>query len=415
MSKKPITLNPWLIWFPAALFYCYQFILRVSPSVMTDDLMRDFAIGACEFGSLTAFYYYGYCALQIPLGLLADYFGPRKLLTFAALLCAGATALFASSSNIHIAQFGRLLIGVGSSCAFLGCIKLGTIWFDIKHLSIVTGATMLLGTMGANFGGAPLRILIDHYDWRVSLLIVAGFGALIGAAIWILAKDGKREEKDESPIFQGLKVALKTPQVWLGSIYGFFLYTVLSVFADLWGTSFLVKSYNIPTKDAAFYVNFIYLGLSIGALLYAWIIQKMFTMITALKMTTVLVGISFSIVILIPDLPLSTTCALLFITGLFFGGQSLSFAFTCSHMPIKFSGVTIGLTNMFTMLSGLLFQPLIGQILDSRWKGEMIDGVRVFQVEDYRIALFLIPVFIFISFVISIFFKDAKNQDLESK
>lgn len=411
MLKKSILSNPWLIWFPAALFYCYQFVLRVSPSVMADDLMRDFEIGACAFGSLTAFYYYGYCALQIPLGLLADYFGPRKLLTFAAVLCAGATILFALSSNIHVAQFGRLLIGVGSSCAFLGCIKLGTIWFDIKHLSIVTGATMLLGTMGANFGGAPLRILIDHYDWRVSLLIVAGFGVLIGAAIWVLAKDGGKKETNEISIFQGLRVALQTRQVWLGSIYGFFLYTVLSVFADLWGTSFLVKSYNIPTKEASFYVNFIYLGLSIGALLYAWLIQKMLTMLTALKITTVLVGISFSILILIPDLSLTTTCILLFITGLTFGGQSLSFAFTCSHMPVQFSGVTIGLTNMFTMLSGLLFQPLVGQILDSRWRGEIIDGVRVFQIEDYRIALFLIPICIFASFIVSIFFKPAKDQE----
>src|SRR5690242_11056926 len=75
-------------WIVASLFFLYAFVHRVSPSVMVDELMRDFAVGAAVLGNLSAFYFYTYAGLQIPVGLLMDRIGPRRLTTAAALLCA---------------------------------------------------------------------------------------------------------------------------------------------------------------------------------------------------------------------------------------------------------------------------------------------------------------------------------------
>ncbi len=403
------SITPWLIWFPAALFYCYQFILRVSPSVMEHELRRDFSIDGGTFGLLASFYYIGYCALQIPVGLLCDYFGPRKLLTFAALLCAVSTVFFAISTDFYVAGFWRLLIGVGSSCAFLGCMKLGTLWFPMNRLPLITSATMILGTLGANFGGAPLRILINSYSWRESLLIVAGFGIIIGITIWFVSRDRRsKDNQEQTSVFSGLKLAFTTPQVLLGSLYGFLCYTPLSIFADLWGAGFLQQIYQIPRAEAAFYVNVIYIGLGIGGLFYAWIVSNFITIKTSLRFTTIAVGIPFTLLLLIPDMPLSVMGILLFIVGILIAGESLVFTFVCSHMPVHFSGVTIGLTNMFSMLSGVILQPVIGQILDSLSSGEVIEGVKMFAPGDYRIALFTIPLCIIGAFFISLFFKEPK-------
>ena len=413
VENKNQGFNPWLIWVPAALFYCYQFILRVSPSVMEYELRRDFSIDAGMFGLLSSFYYFGYCACQIPLGLMVDYLGPRRLLTFAAILCSFATIIFAISPDIYLAGLARFLIGAGSSCAFLGSMKLGTLWFPVKRLPLITGATIFLGTMGANLGGAPLRLLTNHYTWRASLFIIAVFGALIGVAIWFVSRDGSsdKDTKSSDPIFEGLKKVLETPQVWLGSLYGFMLYTPLSVFADLWGTGFLEKIYQIPTQEAAQYVNLIYIGLAIGALLYAWMVENFMKITTGLTISTLGVGIPFTILILVPNLPLSLMGILLFTVGVMIGGQFLSFSFTCLHMPVKFSGITIGVTNMITMLSGLIFQPIIGVILDSLWKGKIQDNVTVFAASDYRIALLLVPVCISIALITSLFLKIPKSQE----
>ena len=413
-AKKGISnINPWMIWLPAAFFYCYQFMLRVSPSVMTEDLMREFSLDAAAFGSLTAFYYYSYSTLQIPLGILADYFGPRRLLTLAALLCASATVVFALSTNLHVAQLGRLLIGAGSSCAFLGAMKLGTLWFGPKKLPLIAGATMFLGTTGANFGGAPLRMLANSYDWRTSLLIVAGFGVLIAAGIWKFSKDeGLSHHKpvEKGSLLNGLKLALRTKQVWLGALYGFLLYTPLSAFADLWGTSFIISAYGISSVEASAYVNFIYIGLAGGALFFAWMVGNIMGMRSALILATIFVTLALGTVILIPNLPLWVTCSCLLITGFMIGGQTLCFPFTCSHMPVQYSGATIGFTNMSCMISGVLLQPLVGVVLDSFWTGEMDNGVRIFATDDYRLALTIIPICTFLAFLVSLLLKDAPEK-----
>ncbi len=84
-------------WATGALFFFYAWILRVAPSVMIDELMRDFTVGAAAVGHLSAFYFYGYAGMQIPVGLLMDRFGPRRLMTVAALGCAAGCVLFALS------------------------------------------------------------------------------------------------------------------------------------------------------------------------------------------------------------------------------------------------------------------------------------------------------------------------------
>src|SRR5690349_7291601 len=87
----------WLIWGFAAIFYLGVFFLRAAPAVMTSELMRDFQIGAASLGNLSAFYFYSYVAMQIPVGVLTNSMGARKLLTLGAFLAALGTFLFGST------------------------------------------------------------------------------------------------------------------------------------------------------------------------------------------------------------------------------------------------------------------------------------------------------------------------------
>src|SRR5262245_9308234 len=115
---------PWVICGLGALFYCYEYLLRIAPSVMMVDLMQAYQINATVFGNLAAFYYYAYTPVQLPVGVLMDHYGPRRLLTFACLACALGSYLFAHASYISMAQFGRFLVGFGSAFAFVGVLKL---------------------------------------------------------------------------------------------------------------------------------------------------------------------------------------------------------------------------------------------------------------------------------------------------
>ena len=119
---EPPRLLPLLGWLVGAVFFFYAWILRVSPSVMVEDLMRDFAVGGAVVGNLSALYFYGYAGMQIPVGLLLDRFGPRRLMTGAAGLVAVACLLFASSHGLVGASATRFLIGAGCAFSLVGAM-----------------------------------------------------------------------------------------------------------------------------------------------------------------------------------------------------------------------------------------------------------------------------------------------------
>src|SRR5262245_62355653 len=113
-DERPLRVLPLLGWLTGAVFFFYAWVLRVAPSVMVEELMRDFTVGAAVLGHLSAAYFYGYAGMQVPVGLLLDRFGPRRLMTVAALACAAGCVLFALSSSLAAATAGRLLIGASA-------------------------------------------------------------------------------------------------------------------------------------------------------------------------------------------------------------------------------------------------------------------------------------------------------------
>ena len=114
---------PWLVCGLGALFYCYEYMLRIAPSVMSQDLMMAFKIGLGAFGNLVAFYYYAYTPMQLPVGVMMDKYGPKRLLAFAALVCALGTYLFAHT-NLAGAQVGRFFSRHGFCICFCGSVEI---------------------------------------------------------------------------------------------------------------------------------------------------------------------------------------------------------------------------------------------------------------------------------------------------
>src|SRR4030042_1919212 len=112
-KRYPPAALAWLIWGRGAALFLAGFFHRVAPAVMIDQLMADFHIGAAGLGNFSAFYFYSYFLMQVPTGILSDYWGPRRLLTAGALVGACGTFLFASASSIITANLARLLIGGG--------------------------------------------------------------------------------------------------------------------------------------------------------------------------------------------------------------------------------------------------------------------------------------------------------------
>ncbi|HCC25511.1 MAG TPA: hypothetical protein DEP85_08425 [Holosporales bacterium] len=432
ISARPIFFffsKSWFIWGSAAIFYFYQFMLRVSPGVMADDLMASFHVDGCALGILTGCYYYAYSILQIPIGALMDLFKPRRLLTFAAILCSLGALVFSSADSLYVAAFGRAMIGAGSAFAFLSCLKLGTIWFPSDQLPFVVGMSLLLGTIGGVSAGYPMGWLVEIAGWREAMWYVAFAGFALAFLGWSVVRDKAPDHLEEivlkshgdgqshhppSSLFKSVAEVISKPQTWLIALYGGFMYLPLSGFADLWGPPFLMSVYHFDKSKAGGIVSALYAGIGLGAPLFPFLSRRLKGYKFPVFISALGAFVFLSLVFYIPHLHPWILTLLLFIAGVFLGGQFLAFSMTCALNPISVSGTAGGFHNRICMLSGVIFQPFIGWLLRYNWKGNYAYGAPVYGASDYVFALSSISISLVLACFI-VFFINEQYTKLEEK
>ncbi len=197
-DKYPPLKLSWLIWGLAATFYLIGFFHRVAPAVLTAELSADFDLSATALGNLTAFYFYSYVAMQLPTGIIADHWGPRRLLSLGTLIAAIGTWVFAMAPDVFFANLGRFMIGGSVAVAFVCTLKLAYHWLPAHQVSLATGIALFVGIVGAVFAGMPLRILVDLYDWRSVMQVVSLLTAMVAIAIWLIVRDDPEERAYKS-------------------------------------------------------------------------------------------------------------------------------------------------------------------------------------------------------------------------
>ncbi len=416
-SRSLSLTRSWFIWGCAALFYGYQFMLRVSPGVMADDLRIAFNVDACALGLLTGCYYYTYSFLQIPVGSLMDLFKPRRMLTMAIVLCSIGTLVFSYADNLYIAAFGRALIGAGSGFGFLSCLKLGTIWFPVQKLPLVVGLTVLLGTFGAVSAGRPMSWLVSEFGWRHALWVIAIVGFGLAVISWLFVRDKAPKQLEEEiqkahkddhtgenskGVIKTILEVIEKPQSWLIAVYGICMYVPLAGFTDLWGPSFFKEVYKFDNDTAGTVNSALYIGLGLGAPVFPFLCKKLNAYKAPVFISALGSLVFLSIIFYLPILPTWLLTALLVIAGFFLAGQFLAFPMTCALNPLSASATAGGFQNMICMLSGVFFQPIIGYLLDLTWQGGYANGLKSYTTFEYTFSLSSIIISLIIACLIVI-------------
>ena len=385
-ADPALRLLPLLGWLSCAVFFFYAWVLRVAPSVMVEELMRDFAVGAGVLGHLSAAYFYGYAGMQIPVGLLIDRFGPRRLTTVAAIVCAVGCVLFAYAATLTTATAGRFLIGASAAFSLVNAMAMAGQWFNANRFALLSGIAMAFGMAGGVFGQAPLRLAIEASDWRTANLLLAAGGAALAVACWLTVRDRWRGSGGIGRAFSGLATVATHRQTLLIAIAGLGTSAPLLGFAALWGVPFLETAYGLSRTSAAATTSVLFIGWAVGAPLIGWISDRIGRRRPPLVVGLVLQTAVFAALIYIPSLPPAAITTLCFFVGFFGGGQITCFALMKDNHPPALSGTAIGFLNGAVTGAGALFQPLVGMILDLAWAGEIVQGARVYDIEAYRLA-----------------------------
>src|SRR3990170_130768 len=138
-----------VVFCPFAAGYFLSFFFRNVNAVISKDLAGEFELSPSDLGFLTSMYLLAFAAFQLPLGVLLDRYGPRRVV--AALLCVAA---------------GRALIGLGVSAGLMGAIKAFTLWFPLSRLATLNGLYLAAGGIGGLSATAPAEGLIGPFGWR---------------------------------------------------------------------------------------------------------------------------------------------------------------------------------------------------------------------------------------------------------
>lgn len=409
-------LKPWIVIATAWLFYLYEYVLRVSPSVMTTELMLDFSVTTTALGVLASFYYFSYVMLQIPCGVIVDWLGPKRVITVSSVFCVAGSVLFSQSNELFMAQVGRFLMGAGSACAYLCCAKLASEWFKASKFAMITGTSMLMGTLGGTFGGRPFASLVNTSGWRGAMMWAALAGCIIAIIAWFVIRDRPSHKEKvhhhHKNLIKGLKVIASNPQNILIGIYGCMMYLPLSAFAELWGVPFLMQKYNVNNEIASSASVMVFIGMGLGSALSSWISDYFQSRVKIMKWSAVGTLIVFLGVFFLPNISFGMMTFLLFVGGLISGGQILYFAAGKENSPNDLSATSIGFTNFFVMVSGVIFQPLLGWLLDFAWDGQMkADGTPSYSMETYKFAFSAVCIALLVSWIVSKFIKETYPQD----
>lgn len=408
---------PWLIVSCGMLFYCYNYFLRVSPGVMQGELTQAFHINATQFGTLAGFYYYGYTPMQLPAGMLYDKFGVRVVLCLACLVAVAGLSTFISAQDLMMAEAGRFMIGLGCAFAYIGTLKLASIWLPSSRFATVAGlataAGMLSGALSQKYLTKAIELMGYHEALRNALLA----GIILSAVIMILIRNRpfNKEDiiKEMAPIeFSQLVTALRhiisNRQMWLIGAIGCLLYLPSSVFLDLWGIPYLKSVYHFTGEQAALISRYTFYGWIISGPIIGMLSDKIKRRRLPLTTTGSVAATLLCVVFYAPHLNPQSLYLIFFLIGFCCGAHPLCFALGKENNPIRISGTSVAITNMFIMAGGVIFQYGVGKLLDLHATGAIgADGLRLYTPADYSFALSVVPIGVAIGIFLSLFIKET--------
>ncbi len=352
----------WTVWMIASVFYAYQYILRVMPNIMLDNIMQQFQIDAATFGQFSGVYYIGYSLMHLPIGILLDRHGPRKVMTACTLLTViGLLPLIFSDYWVY-PIVGRLLIGMGSSAAILGVFKTIRIAFKEERFPRMLSFSVTIGLIGAIYGGGPVSYMRDIFGYQLVIQFFAVAGIALAFATYWIVPDIKSEQ--QAPLLSDIKEVLSNSRVIWSCIFAGLMVGPLEGFADVWGSAFLKQVYGFDGALATSLPSMIFIGMCFGAPVLSLAAEKIGGYLTTIIGAGIVMATCF-FTMLIWHLTPGGLSFCFVLVGVCCAYQILAIYQASTYVPERVAGLTTAVANMIIMIFGYAFHTTIGSTINA--------------------------------------------------
>jgi predicted MFS family arabinose efflux permease len=369
----------WFVWINVSIFYAYQYVLRVMPSIMFNDITLQFHIDATVFGQFSGIYYIGYSLMHLPIGIMLDRFGPRKVMTGCILLTVIGLLPLVFAEHWIYPLIGRALIGIGSSAAILGTFKIIRMTFQEQHFPRMLSLSVMIGLIGAVYGGGPVSYMCHALGYKVVVEIFIALGVLLACITYLIVPEAKPIIAQDT-VMGNIKTVFTHSKVMMMCCFAGLMLGPLEGFSDVWGSVFLKQVYGLNTTTANYLPSMIYIGMCFGSPLLSLIAEKtgyyLGTIIAAGALMCLIFIALVAGVLTVPSITLS-----FILVGVCCAYQILAIYKVSTYVPEHLAGLATAIANMIIMIFGYGFHSAIGFMVNA------YGGINVSQAFVYGIGV----------------------------
>ncbi|KPH73500.1 MULTISPECIES: MFS transporter [Bacillaceae] len=361
----------WIVFASVLCSYLLMSSLRTAPGLITDQLMADFSVTATTVGVVTSIQFFVYTALQIPMGILTDRYGPNFFLIVGAILTGIGTIIYSVGSHEFILFFARILTGIGDATIWVNLVLILSQWFNAKEFTRLIGVAGMTGSLGFLMATVPFSAFIILVGWRRTFLLAGILLCLCGILLYfVLVKKPnkplfeKREMRRENT-WVILRRVLSNRQAW--AIF-FSHFGVVGAYLGLigsWAVPYGMEMYGLTRIDASQLIMISLVGALIGAPFLSWLASRLRTIKRPFVIFHIVMLLCWSTILIFHGKPpFLFLVMIMFIIGFAFGSNSLTFALVRISFPVNESGIVSGFANTGGFMSAVLLPGIFGKILD---------------------------------------------------
>ena len=350
---------------PFAVGFYLTNLFRTINALISDQLTSDLALGAADLGLLTSVYFLTFAAAQIPIGILLDRYGPRRVESALLVVAAGGAVLFGASQGFVPLVLARALIGLGVAAALTAGVKAIVLWFPKERVALVNGYLMMLGTLGAVTATVPAELLLAWTGWRGLFDLLAVATAATAVMIYFVVPEaGSATSASNGSESVSLKTVYSDPRFWrLAPISATCAGTAWAL-QGLWAAPWLTDVEGIDRASVIRHLFIMAVALTIGALLLGTAADRLSRrgigpQTQLAVVTAVFIAAQLALVLRLPlpsDLPWS-------VVGAVGAVPVLSYAILAEYFPKELAGRANGALTLFHFGGAFVLQYAIGLVL----------------------------------------------------
>ena len=372
----------WILFAAVSILFGLSMFYRSAIAVLTTDLMRDVPMDMGSLGLVSAAFFYTYALFQIPGGLLLDRFSPAKVMTAFYLAALAGVILFSIADSPCVMILGRLLMGAGMACGFIGALKIISLQVPPDRFATLSGVIVSVGNLGIVVATTPLVLWAQALGWRATFLFVGLFHLAVTLAFVLAFRDMRGGGRvvpaaagaDWKAQLGGLSLVLKNRQVWLISGSAFIRYGILAAVQGLWAGPYLMDVMGLSPVAAGNLLFLLTLGVVIGNPVSGFLSDRILRkrkgiMVTALAgLCLTLAGLAFVPV----GAPLWLLAALFSAFGILAGTGSIPYAHLKELTPPDRSATALTVLNFSAIVGAGFFTQGLGHLMKALYPASML-------------------------------------------